>query len=183
VQIEKLGKFSTRLIDCKSNALPLHYCSIWCRLPLPYARPAVTFPTKERRHPLSRWESNPRPIDHKSNILPYCYATASPRFIIVIWSVPIQFLMEFFSWPWPVVLWQLLHAVCQDLAAVDHSKIYYRPFRKDFYVEVPEIRNMTPEGLPHSLMVCRYIAAKWCSIPTKLYHADAYYKTFAACTG
>jgi len=34
----------------------------------------------------------------------------------------------------------------QDLAAVDHTKIYYRPFRKDFYVEVPEIRNMTQEG-------------------------------------
>jgi len=35
----------------------------------------------------------------------------------------------------------------QELAAVDHAKIYYRPFRKDFYVEVPELRNMTPEGL------------------------------------
>lgn len=34
----------------------------------------------------------------------------------------------------------------QVLDAVDHDKIYYRPFRKDFYVEVPEIANMTPEG-------------------------------------
>jgi len=34
----------------------------------------------------------------------------------------------------------------QDLAAVDHTKIYYRPFRKDFYVEVPEISRMTAEG-------------------------------------
>ena len=29
---------------------------------------------------------------------------------------------------------------------VDHNKIYYRPFRKNFYVEVPEIAHMTQEG-------------------------------------
>ena len=28
----------------------------------------------------------------------------------------------------------------------DHSKVYYAPFRKNFYVEVPEIARMTPEG-------------------------------------
>ncbi|GFR93039.1 pre-mRNA-processing ATP-dependent RNA helicase PRP5 [Elysia marginata] len=33
----------------------------------------------------------------------------------------------------------------KDLGAVDHEKIYYAPFRKSFYVEVPEISNMTAE--------------------------------------
>jgi ATP-dependent RNA helicase DDX46/PRP5 len=27
----------------------------------------------------------------------------------------------------------------------DHTKVYYRPFRKNFYVEVPELAEMTPE--------------------------------------
>jgi ATP-dependent RNA helicase DDX46/PRP5 len=31
------------------------------------------------------------------------------------------------------------------IKTTDHSKIYYRPFRKQFYVEVPEISNMTKE--------------------------------------
>ena len=34
----------------------------------------------------------------------------------------------------------------KELATVDHSKIDYTPFRKDFYVEVPELAKMTPEG-------------------------------------
>lgn len=34
----------------------------------------------------------------------------------------------------------------QELAAVDHSKVYYQPFRKNFYVEVPELARLTPEG-------------------------------------
>ena len=29
---------------------------------------------------------------------------------------------------------------------MDHDKIYYAPYRKNFYVEVPEIANMTAEG-------------------------------------
>lgn len=33
----------------------------------------------------------------------------------------------------------------KELIQVDHSRIYYRPFRKEFYVEVPEITKMTPE--------------------------------------
>ncbi|CAD5119735.1 DgyrCDS8331 [Dimorphilus gyrociliatus] len=33
----------------------------------------------------------------------------------------------------------------KELVMVDHSKIYYRPFRKDFYVEVPELQRMTSE--------------------------------------
>lgn len=33
----------------------------------------------------------------------------------------------------------------KELLAVDHEKIYYAPFRKNFYVEVPEIGKMTAE--------------------------------------
>jgi len=29
---------------------------------------------------------------------------------------------------------------------VDHGKIEYEPFRKNFYVEVPELAKMTQEG-------------------------------------
>ena len=29
---------------------------------------------------------------------------------------------------------------------VDHERIYYRPFRKNFYVEVPEIAKLEQEG-------------------------------------
>lgn len=40
----------------------------------------------------------------------------------------------------------VLYFFPQDLAAVDHSKVYYQPFRKNFYVEVPELAKLTPEG-------------------------------------
>lgn len=33
----------------------------------------------------------------------------------------------------------------KELAAVDHSKIDYEPFRKDFYIEPAELRDMTQE--------------------------------------
>ncbi|CAI0397226.1 unnamed protein product [Linum tenue] len=33
----------------------------------------------------------------------------------------------------------------EKLSLVDHSKIYYKPFRKNFYIEVKEITRMTPE--------------------------------------
>ena len=33
----------------------------------------------------------------------------------------------------------------KELMAVDHNKIYYSTFRKDFYIEVPELTNMTIE--------------------------------------
>lgn len=33
------------------------------------------------------------------------------------------------------------------LEPVDHGKIEYEPYRKNFYVEVPELARMTPEGL------------------------------------
>ena len=34
----------------------------------------------------------------------------------------------------------------QDLVLTDHSKVYYAPFRKNFYVEIPELARLTPEG-------------------------------------
>ncbi len=34
----------------------------------------------------------------------------------------------------------------KELAAVDHSKVEYQPYRKNFYVEVPELARMTPES-------------------------------------
>ena len=34
----------------------------------------------------------------------------------------------------------------QELGKTDHNKVYYRPFRKEVYVEVPEIARMTDEG-------------------------------------
>ena len=33
----------------------------------------------------------------------------------------------------------------KDFKFLDHNKIEYKEFRKDFYIEVPEIANMTPE--------------------------------------
>lgn len=33
----------------------------------------------------------------------------------------------------------------KELAKIDHSNVEYTPFRKNFYVEVPEIARMTPE--------------------------------------
>ncbi|ORZ05155.1 P-loop containing nucleoside triphosphate hydrolase protein [Lobosporangium transversale] len=38
----------------------------------------------------------------------------------------------------------------KDIPAVDHSKIQYEYFRKDFYLEPPEMADMTPEEI-HSL--------------------------------
>lgn len=33
------------------------------------------------------------------------------------------------------------------LEPVDHQKIQYETYRKNFYVEVPELAKMTPEGM------------------------------------
>lgn len=33
----------------------------------------------------------------------------------------------------------------KDFKFLDHNKIEYKDFRKDFYIEVPEIAQMTPE--------------------------------------
>lgn len=37
-------------------------------------------------------------------------------------------------------------STAKKLEAVDHSKVVYMPFRKNFYVEVPEIARMSAEG-------------------------------------
>lgn len=39
------------------------------------------------------------------------------------------------------------------LEPVDHQKIQYEPYRKNFYVEVPELARMTPEGIVLSTLV------------------------------
>jgi len=33
----------------------------------------------------------------------------------------------------------------KDLAVVDHNQVKYEPFRKDFYIEPPEMHDMTPD--------------------------------------
>jgi hypothetical protein len=35
----------------------------------------------------------------------------------------------------------------KELAKVDHTTVEYKPFRKNFYVEVPEITKMTQEEI------------------------------------
>ena len=37
---------------------------------------------------------------------------------------------------------------------IDHNKISYFPFRKNFYVEVPDIARMTPEEVEEYRLVC-----------------------------
>jgi ATP-dependent RNA helicase DDX46/PRP5 len=34
-----------------------------------------------------------------------------------------------------------------EMVSTDHTKVYYRPFRKDFYVEVPELSQMSQEDV------------------------------------
>ena len=34
-----------------------------------------------------------------------------------------------------------------EMISTDHTKVFYRPFRKNFYVEVPEIKEMTQERM------------------------------------
>lgn len=48
----------------------------------------------------------------------------------------------------------------QELVAADHSKIYYRLFRKDFYIEVPEIANMSQEGYDDDILSLVYLLNK-----------------------
>lgn len=51
-----------------------------------------------------------------------------------------------------IIFFQILKNISQDadsgikqLPPVDHDKMNYVPFSKDFYIEVPEIANMTEE--------------------------------------
>ena len=39
---------------------------------------------------------------------------------------------------------------------IDHNKIDYFEFRKDFYVEVPEIARMTPKEVEDYRIVCHF---------------------------
>jgi hypothetical protein len=45
-------------------------------------------------------------------------------------------------------IYSIFYLLSQDLQPVDHNKVYYSSFRKDFYVEVPELARMTTEGNP-----------------------------------
>lgn len=52
----------------------------------------------------------------------------------------------------------------KELAKVDHTSVQYTPFRKNFYVEVPEIAKMSPEEVE------AYKEVKW-----ELYHCVLWY--------
>ncbi|CAB3988541.1 probable ATP-dependent RNA helicase DDX46, partial [Paramuricea clavata] len=53
----------------------------------------------------------------------------------------------------------------KELAAVDHSKVYYQPFRKSFYVEVPELAKLTPEEVEVMLQDLENIKVKGKNTP------------------
>ncbi|XP_028390965.1 probable ATP-dependent RNA helicase DDX46 isoform X2 [Dendronephthya gigantea] len=53
----------------------------------------------------------------------------------------------------------------KELAAVDHSKVYYQPFRKNFYVEVPELAKLTPEEVEVILQDLENIKVKGKNAP------------------
>ena len=38
----------------------------------------------------------------------------------------------------------------EKLGVVDHSTMNYQPFRRDFYIEVPELARLTPEEVAES---------------------------------
>ena len=42
----------------------------------------------------------------------------------------------------------------EKMFKIDHNKINYFPFRKNFYVEVPDIARMTPEEVEEYRLVC-----------------------------
>ena len=70
----------------------------------------------------------------------------------------------------------------KDLAIVDHNKIEYLPFKKDFYREVPEIAKMTNgevetyredmEGIKVKGKLCPRPVKTWaqCGVSTKIYN-------------
>merc|ERR1712223_304614 len=70
----------------------------------------------------------------------------------------------------------------KDLAIVDHNKIEYLPFKKDFYREVPEIAKMTNgevetyredmEGIKVKGKNCPRPVKTWaqCGVSTKIYN-------------
>ncbi|KAJ8663783.1 hypothetical protein O0I10_000057 [Lichtheimia ornata] len=52
---------------------------------------------------------------------------------------------EYGSDPEDILAMAAKRAKKKDLAAVDHSQMDYEPFRKNFYIEPPELREMTPD--------------------------------------
>ena len=50
-----------------------------------------------------------------------------------------------------------IYIFLQELTVVDHERIYYRPFRKNFYVEVPEIAKLEQEGKKNFRKVIGFI--------------------------
>lgn len=46
------------------------------------------------------------------------------------------------------------------LEPVDHQKIEYESFRKNFYVEVPELARMSPEGTAHTSALIQEILSR-----------------------
>jgi ATP-dependent RNA helicase DDX46/PRP5 len=51
------------------------------------------------------------------------------------------------------------------LAQTDHTKVYYRPFRKDFYVEVPEIARMSKKEVEEYRQELDEIRVRGKSVP------------------
>ena len=62
----------------------------------------------------------------------------------------------------------------QKVFKVDHNKIKYLPFRKDFYVEIPEIARMTPEEVEEYRLELEGIKVKGKGCPKPI-------KTWAQC--
>lgn len=74
----------------------------------------------------------------------------------------------------------------QDIGAVDHGAVKYMPFRKDFYVEPPEITRMTDEevasyraeldGIKIRGLRCPRPIRKWthCGLNQKMYALSSY---------
>ncbi|KAL9966213.1 hypothetical protein ACROYT_G024252 [Oculina patagonica] len=54
----------------------------------------------------------------------------------------------------------------KDLQAVDHEKVYYSTFRKNFYVEVPELARMTPEAVEEFRAKLEHIRVRGKDCPT-----------------
>jgi ATP-dependent RNA helicase DDX46/PRP5 len=62
----------------------------------------------------------------------------------------------------------------QKVFKIDHNKIKYLPFRKDFYVEIPEIARMTPEEVEEYRLELEGIKVKGKGCPKPI-------KTWAQC--
>ena len=57
----------------------------------------------------------------------------------------------------------------KDLAKIDHSGVEYLPFRKAFYVEVPEIARMTQEEVAQYREVNFFVTSKYVSFYEEIF--------------